>query len=106
MNKTYNEFLENSNVLIYGLNFIGDTIFYLNVIEQITRIMKNSNLYIASGDKGGIQILKRFPNIKEIIELKGNFIQKTKIIKKLNINFDISIIINTSFESALISFFK
>ena len=91
------------NILIFGLNYIGDTVMYTPTIHNIRNKYQDSFITVITGNKGGKSILLNNPYIDQIIEISGSFYQKYNTIKShLNAKPELAIIINTSFESALL----
>lgn len=104
MNKTIN--LNNyDSILIYSLNYIGDTLFTNPVYLALKNLNPKIKIIAIVGNKGGYQILKNNPYVDSIIKIKGNFFTKLKTIKKnLSVIPKIAIILESSFEAALICF--
>lgn len=92
-------------ILIYSLNYIGDALFTTPIYKIIKELNPNIYLYCCAGDNGAYRVLETNPYIDKLIELKGNFRNKLKTLKHaLNPVPTASIILEESFESALLSY--
>lgn len=92
------------HILVYSLNYIGDTLFTTPVFPELKRYNPNIIISAVVGNQGGVQVLKNNPYIDHIIEVKGKITAKYSKIKTelKNPLPEISLILENSFESALI----
>jgi ADP-heptose:LPS heptosyltransferase len=94
------------HILVYSLNYIGDTLFTTPVFPALKEY--NPDIFISAvvGNRGGYQILKDNPYIDNLINVNGGITRKyTKIRNELDGTIPaIAVILENSFESALICF--
>ncbi len=86
-------------ILVYGLNFIGDSLFTTPFLHNLRVLYPEAYITVLSGNKGASVILKNNPNINENTELPSDTKQRIDFIK--NRGFDVAFILNTSFKAAL-----
>jgi heptosyltransferase-2 len=96
-----------NHILVYSLNYIGDTLFTTPVYKTIKDLNPDIKTTVVVGNQGGYNILKDNPYIDRILVFnKSGTINKYNFLKQeLSNNIPkIALILDTSFQSALICF--
>jgi len=95
------------NILIRGVNWIGDSIMTLPTIKSLRKIFKNSNISLLI-KPWVFSIFENNPDINEIIKYEDEYNTLLGHIKLANIlkkrKFDIAILLQNAFDAALITF--
>jgi heptosyltransferase-1/heptosyltransferase-2 len=96
---------EINSILVYSLNYIGDTLFTTPIFAALKRLNPSLKISTIVGNKGGYYILKDNPYIDDLIIISGTIFDKINLLKKTFSKLpDAVIVLESSFESALICF--
>ena len=87
-----------SKILVYGLKFIGDSLFTTAFLKNLRLIYPDAFITVLCGKKGADIVLQNNKNINSAMVLDDDSTQRIEFIK--NGNFDIAFILNTSFKAA------
>ena len=87
------------NILVYGLEFIGDSLFTTPFLRELRQLFPDSQITVLTGKRGAAVVLKNNPNINKIIELDKDFKIRKKFIR--DSVFDTAFVLNTSLSAAL-----
>ncbi len=104
-NKTKLNLNQFNQILVYSLNYIGDTLFTTPIYKTIKEMNPNIETIVVVGCKGGYYIIKDNPYIDKILvfDRSGTLYKYNFLKKQLNNNLpNIALILDTSFEAALI----
>ncbi len=92
-----------NSILVIGLNYIGDVLMTTPLLQNLRNAFPSASITLATGEKGYAIVNKSQMFDKHVI-IKGNTKEKLLAIRKLGISFDLAVVINTSFEAALLSY--
>ncbi len=86
-------------ILVYGLEFIGDSLFTTPFLRELRGIFPHSYITVLTGTRGAATVLLNNPYVDKVVELKKDFKTRKDFIRAEN--FDKAFVLNTSLSAAL-----